>query len=297
MSAPVHCFAHEAMATVFEVRCAHDDARYARQAAEAAFALLDGLEQALSRFVPNSDVARINGLRAGESTRVGPSTMEVLRIARGIFERTGGAFDVALGTGLESLELAPEDATVHARAGGVRLDLGGIGKGYAVDCMAERLFDWGVERALVHGGRSSVRALRPPPDESGWPLTFSAPGDDGRVVARLSAHAVAVSASGTRKRGHIVDPRTALAARTRAAWAVLSGVAEPEPDGVDGAAERPAAVAEGLSTAFMLLSPDAVRDLCRRIGGLDAWVVPDPDDGAWIERSIPPGPKLRIIRP
>ena len=62
----VHRFSHEAMATVFEVRAVHADAGYARQAAHAGFELVDRLEQQLSRFVPNSDIARINSLSAGK---------------------------------------------------------------------------------------------------------------------------------------------------------------------------------------------------------------------------------------
>ena len=74
-------FSHAAMATVFEVFCVHDDAAYARQAAQAAFDLLDRLELELSRFIANSDVSRINALAAGQTTRVSPETMECLEIA------------------------------------------------------------------------------------------------------------------------------------------------------------------------------------------------------------------------
>ena len=68
----VRRFSHEAMATVFEVHGVHPDARYAAQAAQAAFDLADRLERELSRFLPNSDIGRINQLAAGETTRVGP---------------------------------------------------------------------------------------------------------------------------------------------------------------------------------------------------------------------------------
>ncbi len=134
-----HRFSHAAMATVFEVHCAHPDPAYARQAAQAAFDLVDRLEGELSRFIANSDVSRINHLAVGESTRVSPGTMECLEIAWHLHALTGGAFDVTIGSGIGRLELVPEDFTVLAREGGARLDLGGIGKGYAVDRMAEVL--------------------------------------------------------------------------------------------------------------------------------------------------------------
>ena len=76
--------------------------------------------------------------------------------------------------GLPSLELNPDDYIVSAAKAGVEVDLGGVGKGYAVDLMAELLEEWGVQVALVHGGFSSVLALEPPAG-GGWPLTLSDP--------------------------------------------------------------------------------------------------------------------------
>lgn len=265
----IHRFSHEAMATVFELLCAHADARYAAQAAQAAFELVDRLEQLLSRFLENSDVARVNHLAAGQGTSVSPWTMECLEIAWHLHSLTGGAFDPSVGSGLHRLDLDPETFTVHAREGGARLDLGGIGKGYAVDRVAELLGEWGIPRALVHGGFSSVLALEPPPDEDGWPLTLSAPGS-GRTLARLSARRTAFSASGVRKGDHILDPRTGLAVRGRAgAWVAVAGE--------DGG--RAAAVADALSTAFMIQPADEIDALCRLCPGLEAWLVPEPTAG------------------
>ena len=120
----VRRFSHEAMDTVFEVYAVHPDERYAAQAAQAAFDLVDRLERELSRFRPNSDISRINHLAAGESTRVGASTLECLVIARHLFDLTGGAFDISIGTGLPSLELDADDflvrATTRRGAGGPR---------------------------------------------------------------------------------------------------------------------------------------------------------------------------------
>jgi thiamine biosynthesis lipoprotein len=262
----VHRFSHEAMATVFEVHCAHADARYAAQAAQAAFELVDRLEQLLSRFLGNSDIARVNHLAAGQGTQVSPWTMECLEIAWHLHELTAGAFDPSIGSGLLRLELDPDGFTVRAREGGARLDLGGIGKGYAVDRVAELLAEWEIPSALVHGGYSSVLALEPPPEQDGWPLTLSAPGG-GRVLTRISARQRAFSASGVRKGDHILDPRTGLAVQGRAgAWVAVAG----ESGG------RAAAVADALSTAFMILTYDEIAALCGRSPGLEAWLAPEP---------------------
>ena len=272
-------FSHEAMATVFEVYAVHPDERYAAQAAQAAFDLADRLERELSRFLSNSDITRVNHLAAGESVQVSPSTLECLVIARHMFDLTGGAFDISIGTGLPSLELNPDDFLVHATTSGVQVDLGGIGKGYAVDLMAELLEEWSVEVALVHGGFSSVLALAPPAGQDGWPLTLSDPGAPTRVLARLSARQAALSASGLRKGDHIMDPRTGDAAHDRiATWVALPRprIAAPVEDAPRVAA---AAVADALTTAFMLLSKDEIEGLCERTPGLEAWLLPQPASG------------------
>jgi len=262
--AGIHRFSHEAMATVYEVYAVHADARYAAQGAQACFDLVDRLERELSRFLPNSDVTRINHLGAGHSTRVAASTLECLAIARHMFEVTGGAFDVSLGTGLASLELDVDQSIVAATMEHVRIDLGGIGKGYAVDVMGDALEEWDLPCSLVHGGFSSVLALDAPAERGGWPLTLSDPADPSRVLERLSARQTALGASGVRKRDHIVDPRSGEPVRgRRAAWVTLG-----RPPGIAAAA-----VADALTTGCMLLGHDDIEALCRNSPGAEAWVL------------------------
>jgi thiamine biosynthesis lipoprotein len=272
----VRRFSHEAMATVYEVYAVHPDRQYAEQAAHASFDLVDRLERELSRFLPNSDVARINHLAAGESALVASSTLECLVIARHIFDLTGGAFDVSIGTGMPSLEFDTEESVVRATADGVRIDLGGIGKGYAVDLMAELLEDWGLTAVLLHGGFSSLLALEPPGTGDGWPLTLSDPGEPSTVLGRLSVRQTALAASGVRKRDHIVDPRTGGPVRgRRAAWVT---VPRPPPTAADAAPQHraaAAAVTDALTTACMLLGRDEIDALCRNSPGVEAWILED----------------------
>jgi len=245
-------FAHQAMATEFEIFCVHANRDYAQQAAWAAFDLLDRLERELSRFIENSDISRINALALGESTRVSRWTMECLEIARQAYSETGGAFDISLGSGLDRLQLVPRVQMVRATAIGVRLDLGGIGKGYAVDRMAEVLGEWDIHRALIHGGGSSVLALEAPPGRAGWPLTL---GPCGAV----EAHRRVFSASGIRKGGHIVNPRTGQPIRDREAVWVSAG--------------QNGAMAEAYSTAFMILPVEKIEAICRKHADLEAWLM------------------------
>ena len=200
-------------------------------------------------------------------------------IARHVFDLTGGAFDVSIGTGLPDLELDTDDYVVRATGGGVRIDLGGIGKGYAVDVMAEVLDEWGLGASLVHGGFSSVLALGPPAGREGWPLTLSDPGAPSHVLARLCARHTALGASGRRKGEHILDPRSGQPARGRlAAWVALPRpeVAEAEAPASDTPSVAAAALTDALATAFMVLGAEEIEGLCARNPGLEAWILPEP---------------------
>ena len=269
-------FSHEAMATTFEVIILHEDARYAQQAARAAFDELDRLEQELSRFIENSDISRINNLAPKGSLRVGLDAFECLQISTRIYDETNGAFDITIGTlldcwlnedktmrtpskeqlnfarertGIHFLELDEAEHTVQVPSNPVQIDLGGIGKGYAVDRMAELLRDWSIDTAVIHGGYSSVLALDAPSKTKGWPLTLSSPVNRKQTLAGLHLQGRALSGSGLQQGRHIIDPRTARPVEGRcAAWACAAD----------------AATADALSTAFMVMSPDEVRQYCSR---------------------------------
>jgi len=285
-----HRFAHQAMATVFEILCVHEDRGYAGQAARAAFGLIDRIESELTRHRGSSDISRINRLRPGEPTSVNMWTMECLLLARHFHAETGGAFDIALGSGLESVEIDPAESRVTIHAEKVSLDLGGIGKGYALDRAAELLHEWEINRAVVHGGFSSVLVLDAPPDRDGWPLSISLPGS-GQVLRRVVARRQAWSASGIRKKDHIVNPRTGLPVRNRpAVWvsgslqslsAACRGDDNAAHAGIFETGDSPSVAAEAASTAFMIMSLEGIASYCLRHVGIEArLLIADPSNAA-----------------
>ena len=226
------------------------------------------------RFVETSDVSRISRLPAGESTRVGLAALECLQLALRVHEETGGAFDVTVGelasllaraagetptesaiagarsrTGMHLVEVMEEHSAVGLRLAGVRIDLGGVGKGYALDRMAELLGEWSIERVLVHSGQSSVVAVGSPPGAEAWPLGIRDPLDEARTLGEfLLGSGRALSGSGRRLHGsHIIDPRTGLPAEgALGAWAAAAS----------------AALADALSTAFMVMSVEEIAAYC-----------------------------------
>lgn len=256
------------MATRFEILALHEDAHYARQAAEAAFAELDRLEQTLSRFIGTSDIARINQLRPGERTRIGLDAFRCLQECLQLHEETNGAFDVGAGAlfqawkqatsndddeielllkngGIKNIKLHSDSHSVSLKDNAIVIDLGGYGKGYALDRMADILLEWDIECALLHSGMSTALALNPPPDEEGWPITISHP-ETKETLKTVRLTNEAFSGSGLQKGPHIIDSRTGRPANQAvAAWAQTQNAAR----------------ADALSTSFMIMDQHEVSAL------------------------------------
>jgi len=259
------------MATSWEIFLdAGLEARIADGAARAAFDLLERLDRLLSRFVGGSDISRINTSH-GEPVVVEPETAEVLRLAARFSRETDGAFDAAWATptaartamgGATLFAVDSEAPIVRKTHPETRLDLGAVGKGFALDQMAALMArDWDVRAGLLHGGGSSVLAMEAPSWDAGWPVTIGT--TEGRDLLRLVR--AALGASGYDVRGsHIVDPRTGERVRRyRATWALAPSAAE----------------ADALSTAFAVMSPAGIRAwMSRRPAGYAArWIIDTPD--------------------
>jgi thiamine biosynthesis lipoprotein len=260
----LHRFAHDAMGCTFEVRFVCPDRQYARRAAQAVFAELDGLELELSHFVEHSDVSRIGTLRAGQQMRVSADTYDCLTAAFEISSSTVGVFDVTYRTkrppdrpaSLPVLELDSDEPVVKALVDYVQVDLGGIGKGYALDRMADFLSDWSIDVCLLHAGQSTVLAHDGSPRDTAHPnpLTWRVALRDDHDQKRSAGWAVltnqALSGSGRLLHGdHIVDARTGRpTTHTPCAWAIAPT----------------ATVADALSTAFMIMSRAEMDAFLRR---------------------------------
>lgn len=291
---PLRRFRHDAMACTFELALVCKDAAYAEQAARAAFTEIDRLERELSRFIPTSDIARINALEAGETIRIGIEAVESLQLATRMCADTNGAFDVTYGsktvaagprTGRSSepeaqarageapLELDPKSRCIRAHAVGVRVDLGGIGKGYAIDQVLQILRDWSIDAGLIHAGQSSVYALGAPPGTKHWRIALRDPVNHDETLEHVSLNDAALSGSGRMLHGdHIIDPPTGRPVDDRlGAWALAPSAAH----------------SDALSTAFMIMSPDEVATFCQDHAEISALLLLEPDGARKLLRLGP----------
>jgi len=133
--------ARPALGTIVEMGLHADGDERAEAALRAAWCRLAEVEGALSAFRSESDVARFNAAPAGSSVRIGGHAAAVLRFAMELHEASGGLFDVSLGTGPRAWSITGGDSAPRAckHSASVRIDLGGVGKGYAVDRAFEAL--------------------------------------------------------------------------------------------------------------------------------------------------------------
>lgn len=270
------------MATWFEFRAAEGEIKYVQQAFGEAFRLIDRLEELLSRYRETSEVCAIGQLAPGESLVLHADTFRCLELALEMAELTGGAFDPALGAAVDRqrsgsldtelpvrgrLLLDPSGRSVTCDAAPVSLDLGAIGKGFALDLAAELLAEWDLGPCLLVGGGSSILAVGNASGNAGeavtaasrsaahpWEVTLTSDSSVRLMRGSVGCSGLAVKGS------HILDPRTGTPAQTPArAWALAAN----------------AAVSDALSTAFMVLSRDEIAALCDQRPEVGAILQPD----------------------
>ncbi len=283
--------AREAMATRFELALHGQSASALRAAGEEALDEIDRLEALLSLYRPESDIARVNARAARQPVRVSPLTFKLISRAREMQLATAGAFDISIaplvrcwgfmgGTGhmpdpaevaqargaigMHHVILDPEEFSIRFDREGVMLDLGAIGKGFALDRAAEFLREAGVSSALIHGGTSTVCAIGKPLDDDAWKVVIDFP-EEARAFAsspdaklatlHLTDQTLSVSAVWGRAFqaegkafGHVLDPRSG----------------EPVSNAILAAVTLPSATeTDALSTALLVLGTAGMETLAR----------------------------------
>lgn len=240
--------ARYAMATRFEIVLHGDNEVALRAAGEEALDEIERIEAQLSLYRPSSQIAHVNARAAFEPVCVDPSVFHLLEQIQTLSAETKGAFDMTIAplmrcwgfmrdtgrvpdaaelaaarsrVGSHLVRLNPKDRTVAFACEGVMLDLGAVGKGYAIEQAAAILRDAGVLNAILHGGTSTVFGLGTAPEGKPWNIAVEYPPSQDETPGELLAavplndEALSVSAvwgksfqTGERRYGHVIDPRT-----------------------------------------------------------------------------------------
>jgi FAD:protein FMN transferase len=279
----------------------------ARDGARAAFDRIAALDAALSDYRSDSELMRLSA-RAGEGpVAVSADLLDVLVVSQRLAERTAGAFDVTCGAltrlwrgarrlnelpsrerieaarlagGYRAMAIDEAARTVTLARPGVRLDVGGIAKGYAVDAALEALRARGLSRALAALG-GDVAVGDAPPGAAGWTVDIERlPIDDAPELGPLVLTRAAVSTAGDAEQwmtvngvrySHILDPRTGRPMTGRTSTTVVA---------------RTGIIADGLDTALAIVGSREGRAIVDDTPGAAAvWVVERPGQAPEVVRS------------
>ena len=271
-------YEHPQMGTLFRLTFYAAGEAAAAAAAAAAFRRIDTLNARLSDYQPESELSRLSAQAgSGRAVPVSEDLWTVLTTAREVAAASEGAFDISIGplsklwrrafrrqtfpqadrlaearrtVGYQWIELLPGQRRVRLQQPDMRLDAGGIAKGYAVDEAMAALRTHGIDRALVDGG-GDLLAAGPPPGSPGWRISLKTAGETGALRdSVVLLHNGALATSGDtyrylewegRRYSHIVDPRSGLGVDHRA----LVSVQCPS-----------CTLADALASALSVIGPD-----------------------------------------
>jgi FAD:protein FMN transferase len=244
-------FRHAAMGTLFTITLYAPDAAAAEAAAGAAFKRIDALEDIMSDYEADSELNRLCDQPYGKPVPVSADLFDLLQRAQRISKASDGAFDVTIGpcvrlwrfarkrkvlptqaelaaaraaVGWQKLRLDSRTRTVTLLAPHMRLDLGGIGKGYAADAAMQILKGRGLPRALV-AASGDIAVGDPPPGQAGWKVGIATLGTrTNQIASTVLLHNAGISTSGDSEQfieiggvrySHILNPATGLGLTNR----------------------------------------------------------------------------------
>lgn len=288
-------FSEAHMGTEFTIVLYAPSAELASRAAAASFERIDALNSKLSDYLSTSELNRLSeSSGSGRPVRVSDDLWTVLLSASRYAVQTEGAFDVTIGpltrlwrwasrrgvlpdpdkveaalrpVGFDKLALNIEKKEVMLLSAGMKLDLGGIAKGYAVDEAIEVLASFGLSRVLVDGG-GDIAASGPPPGAKGWRVQVDAVDKNGRMSQeeRFLSHGAIATSGDTYKYievdgmrySHIVNPKSGYGLTDRLRVTVLAT------SGME---------ADALASAISVMGRDHGLTFANQRQGIEAYII------------------------
>ncbi len=251
----------EAMGCRYSVALYGPDRQRLELAVEAVFEEVNRLDLLLSNYQDSSELSLVNRMAAQRPVRVDPELFRLLATCEHYSALSEGAFDLTVGplmrvwgfyrgtgalpapaeltramqtVGYRNVFLDGAAHTVSFAKAGVELDPGGIGKGYAIDCMAAVLRNHGIESGFLTAAGSSMYALGTPPAQDGWHVEIPDPRTANAIAAEVVLQNQSLSTSGTAEKffvadgrtySHIMDPRTGYPAQGMLSVSVIASSA------------------------------------------------------------------------
>ena len=311
-SAPPGQFVYQkryAMGTVYEIVAYSPSLRRSSEAMDAAFREIAALDHVMSNYDPQSDLSRLERVARFHAVDVPPDLYRVIKAAQVYSRLSGGKYDVTVAplvdawkaavgngqspsaaelrrlrtcVGYQMLQLIPPHQ-IELHSSCMSIDLGSIGKGYAVDQAVGILRSYGIRNALVNAGGSTLYGMGAPPGRDGWSIRLRDPSGD--VEPEVTLRDDSVSTSEQEKTsiiragefGHIIDPATARPLRRDFAVSVVA---------------KTATATDGLSTTLFLVGPKAGTQMVRKLQDTAAlWVSPTGHT-----QLVSTGPEIKIHR-
>lgn len=282
-----------AMGTVFEIVAYDAPNHQAAFAIDDAFQEIVRLDAVMSNYKPDSELSRLNRTAHFHARPVSHDLYCVISQSLPYSTISNGKFDISVGplvdlwkaqlrgertvsaedetkardcVGYKKIRLLPPNR-VEFLSSCMRLDVGSIGKGYAVDRAAEILRRRGIDRALISAGGSTIYGIGAPPDQAGWLVHLRDPSEHFGPEVLLKDNSVSTSEQtsgsvlGNKPAGHIIDPQQGMPLKTSFAVSVVANAAT---------------ASDALSTTLLLLGADAGRRVVEQIPATAAvWISRD----------------------
>ena len=278
------------MGTTIHAEVWHEELATAEKAADMVLQTMEEINQSMSPYIESSELSLVNREAASKVLPISPALYSVIDQSLGYSTKTAGAFDITFasvgylynyresirpdqaqldeqlaGVNFQHIELGESDNTIHFKRDGVRIDLGGIAKGYAVDLAVERAQKLGIEHiSVTAGGDTRIlgdRLGRP------WIIGIRHPMNKEKVIAKIPLVNEALSTSGDYERyfdedgvryHHIIDPKTGDSARSVRSVTILG------PRAID---------TDALSTSVFVMGPIKGLQLLESLQGIEGIIV------------------------
>jgi len=240
------------MDTFAEISCYNPDKEKAVASTDRAFEEMRRVEKLCSKFDDKSELFKINSLAGKEKVKVSPEMFSLIGRSIDYSVITGGAFDITAETGkkgrYEKIILNKENYTVYFLEEDIKIDLGGIAKGYAVDKAKDILLADGIKDVLINIG-GNIFAVGSPPGRDSWRIGIRDPKNKDNIIDRIELKDQAVATSGNYERpSHIIDPANGASVTSGGSVTIVAGSAEK---------------ADILSTAVFVKGPEGINAILR----------------------------------